>query len=155
MLLSLSCPQLPAPDTEQSPADLLKEKAYDEYQRFKLEGRKANSNYVKLAVVEKLPSSTAAEMVDKMEAMQRFRDCGPRVAGDKVNHITPVDLLKKGSERISIVYGQAGSGKTTLLKQMCRALSHGEAESEFDLILYFPLRHESVSNANGFWGTRK
>ena len=148
MLLSLSCPQIPTPDTEQSPADLLKEKAYDEYQRFKLEGRKSNSNYVKLAVVEKLPSSTAAEIVDKMEAMQRFRDCGPRVAGDKVNHITPVDLLKKGSEHVSIVYGQAGSGKTTLLKQMCRALSHGEAESEFELILYFPLRHESVSNAN-------
>ena len=83
-----------------------------------------------------------------MKAMERFRDCGPRVAGEKVSHVTPVDLLKKGSEHIRVVYGQAGSGKTTLLKQMCRALSCDEAESDFNLVLYFPLRERSVSGAS-------
>ena len=83
-----------------------------------------------------------------MKAMERFRDCGPRVAGDKASHVTPVDLLKKGTERNRVVYGQAGSGKTTLLKQMCRALSCDETESDFNLVLYFPLRERSVSHAS-------
>ena len=85
-----------------------------------------------------------------MEAIRRFRHCGTRVADEKVTRVTPVDLLKKSSEpskQIQVVYGQAGSGKTTLLKQMCRALSHNEAESDFELVLYFPLRDELVSNA--------
>ena len=82
-----------------------------------------------------------------MEAIQRFKDCGPMLAEENASHITPVDLLKKGSERVRVVYGQAGSGKTTLLKHMCRALSRGEVDSEFNLVLYFPLRDRSVSSA--------
>ena len=46
------------------------------------------------------------------------------------------------------MYGQAGSGKTTLLKQMCKALSCEECESDFNLVLYFPLRERSVSSAS-------
>ena len=106
---------------------------------------------MKLAVVEKPPSSRPEEVVDKIEAILRFRHCGPKVADEKVTHVAPVDLLKKSSEpseQIRVVYGQAGSGKTTLLKQMCRALSRNEAESDFDLVLYFPLRDELVSNAH-------
>ena len=121
---------------------------YEEYQGFKVEGNKSNADYVKLAVVEKPPSSKPEDVEDKMEAMRRFKHCGSRVADEKALQIESVDLLKKGSERIRIVYGQAGSGKTTLLKQMCRALSCGEAESEFDLLLYFPLRDALVSNAS-------
>ena len=143
-----SCPQLPAPVTEQSPAGLLKEKVYNMYRRYKLEGRKANADYVKLAVIEKPPSSRPKEVVNKMEAIRRFRHCGPRVADEKVTHVTPINLLKKSSEQIRVVYGQAGSGKTTLLKQMCRAHSRNEAASDFDLVLYFPLRDELVSNAH-------
>ena len=145
-----SCPQPHVPDTELHPkASLLKKCAYDEYRRFKLgEGPKAISEYVNLAVLEKPPLSEPEDVKDAMKAMERFRDCGPRVAGDKASHVTPVDLLKKGSERIRIVYGQAGSGKTTLLKQMCRALSCDEAESDFNLVLYFPLRERSVSGAS-------
>ena len=101
-----------------------------------------------LAALEKQPSSKPEDVKDAMKAMERFRDCGPRVAGDKASHVTPVDLLKKGSGRIRVVYGQAGSGKTTLLKQMCRALSCDEAESDFNLVLYFPLRERSVSSAD-------
>ena len=147
-----SCPQPHVPDTELHPqASLLKKCAYDEYCRFKLgEGPKAIAKYVNLAVLEKPPSSKPEDVKDAMKAMERFRDCGPRVAGDKVSHVTPVDLLKKGSERIRVVYGQAGSGKTTLLKQMCRALSCGEAKSDFNLVLYFPLRERSVSSASDF-----
>ena len=121
---------------------------YNEYRRFKLEGRKANADYVKLAVVEKPPSSRPEDVKDIKEAMQRFRDCGRRVAAEEVAHISPVDLLKKGSERTRVVYGQAGSGKTTLLKQMCKALSCEEGESDFNLVLYFPLRERSVSSAS-------
>ena len=145
---SPSCSQLPPPVTEQSPADLLKEKVYKEYQGFKVEGNKSNADYVKLAVVEKPPSSKPDDVEDKMEAMRQFKHCGTRIADEKALQIEAVDLLKKGSERIRVVYGQAGSGKTTLLKQMCRALSCGEAESEFDLVLYFPLRDALVSNAS-------
>ena len=49
--------------------------------------------------------------------------CGVRVADENTAHVTPVDLLKKGTERIQVVYGQAGSGETTLLKQMGMTLS--------------------------------
>ena len=145
-----SYPQPHVPDTELHPqASLLKKCAYDVYRRFKLgEGPKAIADYVNLAVLERPPSSEPEVVKDAMKAMERFRDCGPRVAGDKASHVTPVDLLKKGSERIRVVYGQAGSGKTTLLKQMCRALSCDEAESDFNLVLYFPLRDRSVSSAS-------
>ena len=121
---------------------------YDEYHRFKLgEGPKAIAEYVNLAVLERPPSCKPEDVKDVMKAMEHFRDCGRRVDGEKAPHVTPVDLLKKGSEHIRIVYGQAGSGKTTLLKQMCRALSCNEAESDFNLVLYFPLRERSVSSA--------
>ena len=138
------------PDTELHPqASLLKKCAYDEYHRFKLgEGPKAIAEYVNLAVLERPPSSKPEDVKDVMKAMEHFRDCGRRVDGEKAPHVTPVGLLKKGSERIRIVYGQAGSGKTTLLKQMCRALSCDEAESDFNLVLYFPLRERSVSSAS-------
>lgn len=140
ILLKLPFPffsQLPASDTE-----LLKETAYDKYKQFKLgEVAKANMEYVNLDVFEQPPVAITDDMI------QHFKDCGPRVAGDKVSHMTPADLLKKGTERIRVVYGQAGCGKTTLLQQMCKALSCGEAESDFELVLYFPLREKSVSSA--------
>ena len=147
-----SCPQPHVPDTELHPhTSLLKKFAYDEYRRFKLgEGPKAIAEYVNLAVLENPPSSKPEDVKDAMKAMERFRDCGPRVAGEKASHVTPIDLLKKGSKHIRVVYGQAGSGKTTLLKQMCRALSRDEAESDFNLVLYFPLRERSVSGASDF-----
>ena len=150
---SPSYPQLDAPDTELHPQNsLLKEQVYNEYRRFKLgEGPKANAEYVNLAVLEKPPSSKPDDIKDKMKAMKRFRDCGVRVENENTARITPIDFLKKGNEpgeRIRVMYGQAGSGKTTLMKQMCRALSRNEAESDFDLVLYFPLRYKSVSSAS-------
>ena len=146
---SSSCPQLTVTSTElPSQAALLKEQVYDEYRRFKLgEGPKANVGYTKLAVLEKPPMSQSEDVKDKMKAIQRFKECGSRLAEEKASHIKPIDLLKKGSERIHVLYGQAGSGKTTLLKHMCKALSTEEGESDYDLVLYFPLRDRSVSGA--------
>ena len=137
---SPSCPQLYVPDTVLHPqAALLKEQAYDEYRRFKLgKGLKANAEQVNLTVFKRPPSSKPEDIKDKMKA-------------ESMAHITPVDLLKKGSEpseRNRVVYGQVGSGKTTLLEQMCRALSRNEVESDFDLVLYFPLRDKLVSSAS-------
>ena len=147
---SPSCPQLTVTSNELPPqAALLKEQAYGEYRQFKLgKGPKANVEYTKLAVLERPPSSCPEDVEDKMVAIQRFKECGSRLAGEKASHIKPVDLLKKGSERIRVLYGQAGSGKTTLLKHMCKALSTEESESDYDLVLYFPLRDRSVSGAS-------
>ena len=136
-----SCPQLAV-----SGADLLKEQAYSEYIEFTL-GNGANDSYVKLAVLKRPPSARPEDVAAKMQAIKHFKNCGSRLAEENAIHITPVDLLKKGSERVRVVYGQAGSGKTTLLKRMCKALSRGEVDSEFDLVLYFPLRETSVSSA--------
>ena len=146
---SPSCPQLTVTSTELPPqAALLKEQAYDQYRRFKLgEGPKANVEYTKLAVLERPPSSRPEDVKDKMEAIQRFKECGSRLAEEKASHIKPVDLLKKGSERIRVIYGQAGSGKTTLLKHMCKALSTEEGESDYEMVLFFPLRDPDVSSA--------
>ena len=144
-----SCPQLTVTSTELPPqAALLKEQAYDQYRRFKMgEGPKANVEYTKLAVLETPPSSHPEDVEDKMEAIKRFKECGPRLAREKASHIKPIDLLKKGSERVRVVYGQAGSGKTTLLKHTCKALSTEESESDFELVLFFPLRETPVSGA--------
>ena len=139
------------PGNELHPQAALKEQAYDEYRRFKLgEGPKGNTEYVDLAVLERPLLSKPEDIKDKMKAMKRFRDCEVRVVNGNTARITPVDLLKKGSpsERIRVVYGQAGCGKTTLLKQACRALSHNGVKSDFDLVLYFPLRYKSVSSAS-------
>ena len=145
-----SCPQPLVPDTEFHPqAFPLGKRVYDKYRQFKLgEGPKATSEYVNLAALKRPPSSKPEDVNDVIKAMEHFKDCDPKVAIDKASHTPLVDLLKKGSERIRIVYGQAGSGKTSLLKQMCRALSCDEAEMHFDLVLYFPLRERSVSGAN-------
>ena len=147
---SPSCPQLIVTSTElPSQSALLKEQAYDEYRRFKLgKGQKANVEYTKLAVLERPPLSHPEDVEDKMVAIQRFKECGSRLAREEATHITPVHLLKNGSERIRVLYGQAGSGKTTLLKHMCKALSTEECESDYDLVLYFPLRDRSVSGAS-------
>ena len=147
---SPSCPQLTVTSTELPPqAALLKEQAYDEYRWFKLgEGPKANVEYTQLAVLERPPSSRPEDINVKMKVIQRFKECGSRLAEENASHIKLVYLLKKGSERIRVLYGQAGSGKTTLLKHMCKALSTKEGEGDYDLVLYFPLRDRSVSGAS-------
>ena len=143
------CLQLTVTSTElPAQAALLKKQAYDEYRRFKLlEGPKANVEYTKLAVLERPPRFGPVNVKGKLKAIQQFKECGPRLADENATHIKPVDLLKKGSERIRILYGLAGTGKTTLLKHMCRALSTEVGDCDFELVLFFPLQETPVSNA--------
>ena len=129
-----------------SGAALLKAQAYGKYKEFTL-GDGPNDSYMKLAVLKRPPSARTEDVAVKMQAIERFKNCGSRLAEENATHITPVDLLKKGSERVRVVYGQAGAGKTTLLKHMCRALSRDEVDSEFNLVLYFPLQETSVSSS--------
>ena len=64
-----------------------------------------------LAVLERPPSSKPDDIENRMEVMRQFKRCGVRIADENTAHVTPIDLLKKGTERIQVVYGQAGSGK--------------------------------------------
>ena len=104
--------------------------------------------FVRLAVLEgqvNVPKDEK-EIHDKLDFLQRFRNCGKeerQIAG----YIDAFDLLHKSSHRIRVVYGQPGIGKTTLLTHVCRALAMKEADSEYTLVLYFPLRNKTVSGA--------
>ena len=104
--------------------------------------------FVRLAVLEgqvNVPKDEE-EIHDKLAFLQRFRNCGKeeqQIAG----YIDAFDLLHKSNHRICVVYGQPGIGKTTLLTHVCRALAMKEADSEYALVLYFPLRNKKVSGA--------
>lgn len=127
-------------------AILLKERAYDVYRIQELsQGEGSKANYVKLAVLESTPSFKPDK--SKMNAIQGFKNCGQRVASENAAEVTYDDLLRKANKRIRVVYGQAGSGKTTMLRQMCKTLSNGESDSDFQLVLYFELRDKSISGA--------
>ena len=104
--------------------------------------------FVRLAVVEgqvNVPKDEE-EICDKLAFLQRFRNCG-KEERQIVGYIDAFDLLHKSSHRFRVVYGQPGIGKTTLLTHMCRALAMKEADSEYALVLYFPLRNKTVSGA--------
>ena len=104
--------------------------------------------FVRLAVLEgqvNVPKDEK-EICDKLAFLQRFRNFGKeerQIAG----YIDTFDLLHKSSHRIRVVYGQPGIGKTTLLTHVCRTLAMKEADSEYALVLYFPLRNKKVSGA--------
>ena len=107
---------------------------------------KAIAKNVDLDILERLPFSKLHDVKDLMKVMERFGDCGHRVASEKVSHVTPVDL-KKIMECIQVIwldlasgYDMVGSGKSILLNQLCRAHSCDEADNVFYLFLYFLLR---------------
>ena len=104
--------------------------------------------FVRLAVLEGQVSvpRDEEEIRDKLAFLQKFRNCGieeRQIAG----YIDAFDLLHKSSGSIRVVYGQPGIGKTTLFTHVCRALAMKEADSEYALVLYFPLRDKTVSGA--------
>ena len=104
--------------------------------------------FVRLAVLEGQVNVPKDEekIRNKLAFLQRFRNCGKeerQIAG----YIDAFDLLRKSSSSIRVVYGQPGIGKTTLLTHVCRALAMKEADSEYALVLYFPLRNKTVSGA--------
>ena len=80
---------------------------------------------------------------DQLETLKRLRECGPK--SDIEGHIDVKDLAKQCKDRIRIIYGQAGTGKTTAMKHICQQVALSQIKSDFALILFFPLRDESVS----------
>ena len=82
---------------------------------------------------------------DQGEFLKRFRDCGVRLS-EGAKQVTVSHFLRKGPHQTRIVYGQPGTGKTTFLKHLCQRAAKDEA-SDFFLVLYFPLREKTVSEA--------
>ena len=104
--------------------------------------------YVQLAVLPGQPDAPreTEKANDPLVFLQRYRHCGRE--DKKVNrYIDASELLRKGSDNLRVIYGQAGIGKTTLLKHISRALARKEVESDYTLVLYFPLREKTVSSA--------
>ena len=98
--------------------------------------------FVQLAVLEGKPN----EPEDELAFGRKFRNCGYKEQHVK-GYINAFNLLHKTSDSIRVVYGQPGIGKTTLLTHVCRALAMKEADNEYALVLYFPLRNKTVSGA--------
>ena len=104
--------------------------------------------YVQLAILPGHPDAPRKpeKVNDRLVFLQKYRDCGGE--GKKVHrYIDASELLRKGSDSLRIIYGHAGIGKTTLLKHISRALARKEVESDYTLVLYFPLREKTVSSA--------
>ena len=80
---------------------------------------------------------------DQLETLKRLRECGPK--SEIEGYIDVKDLAKQCKDRIRIIYGQAGAGKTTAMKHICQQVALSQIKSDFALILFFPLREESVS----------
>ena len=106
--------------------------------------------YVRLAVLPGQPDAPRKpeKANDPLVFLQKYRNFGRE--GKKVDrYIDASELLRKGSDNQRVIYGHAGIGKTTLLKHISRALARKEVESDYTLVLYFPLREKTVSSAKG------
>ena len=109
--------------------------------------------YVRLAVLPGQPDvpRKPEKANSRLVFLQKYRDCGGE--GKKVDrYIDASELLHKGSDSLRVIYGHAGIGKTTLLKHISRALARKEVESDYTLVLYFPLREKTVSSAKDLEG---
>ena len=128
---------------------LLKENVYFEYRKFKLGAGTTDIKYVKLAILKNKPSAKSTTG-DNLAVLYSFRDCGSK--GEIDRFINPEELLKKSADRISVLYGHAGMGKTTALKHIAQQVAIQKYESDFTLILYFPLRNGTVGSATDLKG---
>ena len=118
---------------------------YSRYkQQFLREGQHT-LQFTKVAVLQNAPKPKKQEDADQGEFLKRFRDCGVRLS-EVAEQVTVSHFLHKGSHQTRIIYGQPGTGKTTFLKHLCQRAVDDEA-SDFSLILYFPLREKTVSEA--------
>ena len=109
--------------------------------------------FVRLAVLEGQPNvpKDSEEICDTLAFLQKYRNCGRDQRQNK-GYIDAFDLLHKVDDRMRVVYGQPGIGKTTLLTRVCGALARKEAESDYSLVFYFPLRDKGVSSAKNLEG---
>ena len=100
--------------------------------------------YTKVAVIENDPLKRTKGGPDQNDFLKHYRDCGIRLGATK--EVTVKDFLRKGPQQNRIIYGQPGTGKTTFLKHLCKKVAE-EEPSDFSLVLNFPLRDHTVSNA--------
>ena len=149
--------------------DKLREHAYDQYKLLKV-GDGIKMEYIKLTLLLTDPAVKGKSKKDLNDFLQHYRTCGvePVVAGSntrdpidflqhhKTDSVEPIGagsnvehtkLLHRAQSKVRVIYGHAGIGKTSLLKQVCRALAEGKAGSDYELVLYFPLRDKLVSQA--------
>ena len=127
----------------------LREHACDRYKLLKI-GERIKMDYIKLILLSADPTvgplkagfNTVTGNLNNF--LQHYRTCGvePPEAGSNVE---PTKLLRRAQSKVRVIYGHAGIGKTSLLKQVCRSLAEGKADSDYELVLYFPLRDKLVS----------
>ena len=130
----------------------LREQTCDYYKQFKLSEGPYDINYVRLAMCQNIPAPKMKKG-DLQEALQYFRNCRPQ--SPTYNTIVAEDLLKHHENRIRFLYAQAGMGKTTTLKHICRKIAQSKMASDFPLVLFFPLREDTVASATDLEGLLK
>ena len=123
----------------------LREHACDQYKLLKI-GERIRMEYIKLTLLSADPTVRVRNKKDQNDFLHNYRTCGvePLEAGSNVE---PTELLHRAQSKVHVIYGHAGIGKTSLLKQVCRSLAEGKADTDYDLVLYFPLRDKRVSQA--------
>ena len=126
-----------------------KKNVYSEYRKFKLGAGTTDIKYVKLAILKNKPSAKSTTGYN-LAVLHSFRDCGSK--GEIDRFINPEELLKKSADKISVLYGHAGMGKTTALQHIAQQVAIQKYESDFTLILYFPLRDGTVGSATDLKG---
>ena len=126
-----------------------KKNVYFEYCKFKLGAGTTDIKYVKLAILKNKPSAKYTTG-DSLAVLDGFRDCGSK--GEIDRFINPEELLKKSANRKSVLYGHAGMGKTTALQHIAQQVAIQKYESDFTLILYFPIRDGTVGSATDLKG---
>ena len=122
----------------------LREHVCDRYKLLKI-GERIKMKYIKLTLLSADPTVKRKNR-DLNDFLQHYRTCGVEPLEAGIN-VEPTKLLRRAQSKVHVIYGHAGIGKTSLLKQVCRSLAEGEAGSDYELVLYFPLRDKLVSQA--------
>ena len=120
--------------------------AYQSYHRLSLTEGSRKVQFTKVTVLESATKARQKGDPDQGEFLQRYRDCGVRLSDEGTEQMTVDDFLHKSPQHSRILYGQPGTGKTTFLKHLCQKVANDEP-SDFSLVLYFPLRDKTVSQA--------
>ena len=123
----------------------LREHACDRYKLLKI-GERIKMEYIKLTLLATDPTVRRRNNKDLNNFLQHYRTCGVELL-EAGSNVEPTKLLRRVQSKVHVIYGHAGIGKTSLLKQVCRSLAEGKADSDYELVLYFPLRDKLVSQA--------
>ena len=133
------CPALP------EPLQHARNLVYGRYRRPTFaEGQKVQ--YTKVAVLEGAPKVRKKGDLARGGFLKQHRDRGVQLSQEATEQVTVSNFLQKGPQQNRIIYGQPGTGKTTFLKHLCQKVANDEP-SDFSLVLYFPLRDKTVSQA--------